>query len=71
MSKKSILLTSIFVPAKGLIISGMVMPMLTCFNRMKTYRYNSVIIYSFRFHHDNNRGVLREWFVNTALGFRF
>ena len=32
-----------YVPAKGLLISGMVMPMLTVYNRLKTYRYDSLL----------------------------
>ena len=32
-----------YVPTKGLLISGMVMPMVTGFNRLTTYRYNSLL----------------------------
>ena len=128
-----------YVPVKGLLISGMLMPMTTVFNRLTTYRYDTLIkqlflkdpttdldgligdgeepneeegmwrdenrykttqmshvtlnfnarasvtynfgehayfnaygqLYNFRFHHDNNRGNLTEWFVNAALGIRF
>jgi len=32
-----------YVPAKGVLISGMLMPMLTGYNRLKSYRYNSLL----------------------------
>ena len=32
-----------YVPVKGLLISGMLMPMLTGYNRLKSYRYDSLL----------------------------
>jgi len=32
-----------YVPVRGVLISGMFMPMLTCLNRMKVYRFNSLL----------------------------
>ena len=32
-----------YVPVKGVLISGMLMPMVTCFNRLTTYRYNTLM----------------------------
>lgn len=51
-----------WVPARGLLVNVLGMPMLTFVNKLKAYGYETNI--------PEIKGYLNDWFVNTSIGIR-